>query len=134
MRNRTILQIVILGLGLVLATACASAPAPSERAVAVAKGYILAEIEVANPDPYKDYLGVVTPIVTAYGGTYIVRAGQSEAREGAAPAGRMVVIEFPSFAAARAFYDSPEYAAIKHLRTDNAVSRILIVEGAAPPT
>ncbi|MCA8902644.1 MAG: DUF1330 domain-containing protein [Hyphomonas sp.] len=122
----------ILGLGGILMTACASAPAPAEEAAAVAKGYILAEIEVKNPEPYKEYLAVVTPMVAAFGGTYVVRAGQAEAREGAEPAGRMVVLEFPSLAAARAFYDSPEYAQVKHFRTDNAVSRLIIMEGAAP--
>ncbi|HPF24045.1 MAG TPA: DUF1330 domain-containing protein [Hyphomonas sp.] len=133
MRNRNSLNSALLGLGCVLAAACASAPEPAAETAAVAKGYILAEIQVTDPEPYKEYLAEVTPMVAAFGGAYIVRAGQAEAREGAEPAGRMVVLEFPSFAAAKAFYDSPEYAAIKHFRTDNAVSRILIVEGTAPP-
>ena len=133
MQNRNCLISALLGLGCALAAACTSAPAPDAESTAVAKGYILAEIQVTDPEPYKEYLAEVTPMVAAFGGAYIVRAGQAEAREGAEPAGRMVVLEFPSFAAAKAFYDSPEYAAIKHFRTDNAVSRILIVEGTAPP-
>ncbi|MEZ5998783.1 MAG: DUF1330 domain-containing protein [Hyphomonas sp.] len=124
------LRAVALSGALVLLAACVSpagAPGP-----AVAKGYIVAEIQVTNPEPYKAYLAAVTPMVEAHGGAYIVRAGQAEAHEGAAPAGRMVVIAFPSFADAKAFYDSPEYADVVHLRTDNAVSRILILEGTAP--
>ena len=120
---------VILASGALAACASALAPAPE---AAAAKGYVIAEIAVTNPEPYKEYLAAVTPMVAAFGGTYLVRGGQSEAREGDAPKGRVVVIEFPSYAAAQAFNDSPEYAAIRHLRTDNAVSRLLIAEGTSP--
>lgn len=109
---------------------CASAPAP--HTAAVAKGYVIAEIEVTNPEAYEGYKAQVAPMVAAFGGTYLVRGGETEVREGAPPKGRIVVIEFASFAAAQAFNDSPEYAEIVRLRTDNAVSRVLIVEGTAP--
>ncbi len=114
---------------LILVAGCASAPAP--EAAAAAKGYVIAEIEVTNPEAYEGYKAKVAPMVAAFGGTYLVRGGQTDAREGALPKGRIVVLEFPSFTAAQAFNDSPEYAAIVRLRTDNAVSRVIIVEGLA---
>lgn len=128
------MRMVCLGGAIVAAgvlTACASGPAPqAERSGP--KGYVIAEIEVTHPEPYKAYVAAVTPMVAAFGGRYLVRGGAAEGREGAAPKGRIVVLEFPSLEAARAFNDSPEYAAIARLRHENAVSRLMIVEGAPP--
>lgn len=42
------------------------------------------------------------------------------------------MVEFPSFAAAQSCLDGPEYKAMEHLRTDNAVSRIIVTEGMKP--
>jgi uncharacterized protein (DUF1330 family) len=108
-------------------TACATAPAPG-----VAKGYIVAELAVADADAYREYAALVPPIVAKYGGRYLVRGGESAAKEGAPPAGRVVVIEFDTIAAARAFYDAPEYQAIAPLRIRAANSRVFLVEGTPP--
>lgn len=95
------------------------------------KGYIVAEVTVTNPSAYEGYRQAVSPIVARHGGVYLVRGGRSEVLEGS-PAGRVVVLEFPSVAAARAFYDSPEYQAIVGTRKANSISRVVLVEGAAP--
>jgi uncharacterized protein (DUF1330 family) len=42
------------------------------------------------------------------------------------------VIEFPSMDAARAFYDSPEYAPLLQLRSETTQSRVVFVEGYQP--
>ncbi|MFO6430204.1 DUF1330 domain-containing protein [Erythrobacter sp. W302b] len=99
---------------------------------AIPKAYVVGEIAVTNPDGYAQYVAKVGPVIAACGGRYLVRGGASEAREGEAAAGRMVVIEFASLAAARACLDGPEYKAVAHLRHANARSRILLVEGVAP--
>jgi Domain of unknown function (DUF1330) len=39
-----------------------------------------------------------------------------------------VLIEFPSHAAAQSWYDSPEYAKIRPLRTNNAISDLILVD------
>ncbi len=118
----------LAAMSLLAIAACASAP----ESAAAPKGYVIAEIEVTNPEAYEGYKAVVAPMVAKFGGTYLARGGKTEPREGPAPKGRMVVIEFPTFAAAQAFNDSLDYAAIIHLRTDNAVSRVVIVEGLVP--
>lgn len=112
-------------LAAVVLAACQSAPSG-------AKGYVIAEIDVLNPEPYKDYVAAATPIVAAYGGTYLVRGGQSAVQEGEAAKGRLVIIEFPSLAAAGAFANSPEYLEAAKLRQANAVSRVILVEGKVP--
>lgn len=112
--------------GCVNVTHTTSPPPP-----AVPKGYTIAEIGVNDPVAYQDYVAAVTPLIAKHKGVYLVRAGKVVPKEGAAPSGRTVVIEFPSLAAAQAFYDSPEYQAIIGLRLKAATSRVLLVEGAA---
>ena len=103
-----------------------------KRADARQDFYLIAEIEVVNPEPYKEYVAAAGPVVAAYGGKYLVRGGATEALEGAPPAGRMVIVEFPSMAEAKRFYDSPEYTDVRQRRIENAISRFILVEGPAP--
>lgn len=110
---------------------CSAAQTPEPDA-AGPKGYILAEIAVTNPEPYQAYIAGAGPLVAKHGGKYLVRGGRREIREGEAAAGRLVILEFASFEAAQAFYDSPEYQAILPMRQANATSRVVIVEGYAP--
>lgn len=99
------------------------------RAAAVPKGYVIAEITVTDPDAYKEYAATVPPIVAKFSGRFLVRGGQTVAVEGAAPSGRIVVIEFDSLAAAQAFEASSEYQAVAPLRRKAARSRVFLVEG-----
>lgn len=93
------------------------------------KGYLVAEINVTDPEVYKQYAAGVPPILAKYGGKYLVRAGQTSSVEGPGPAGRIVVIEFDSLAAAGLFEESPEYQALAPLRHKASQSRIFLVEG-----
>ena len=93
------------------------------------KGYLIGHITVTNPDAYREYVERDTPIVEAHGGRFLVRGGRSEVPEGAAK-DRHVVVEFPSFDAAKAFYDSPEYREVLTIRQANAESDMILVEGA----
>lgn len=93
------------------------------------KGYLLAEIEVTDPGAYKRYVPGATAAVAKYGGRYLARGGRIERLEGAAPAGRFVIVAFPSFAAARDFYHSPDYQAIAPIRRNASVSRFWLAEG-----
>jgi uncharacterized protein (DUF1330 family) len=122
----------MLGAGICLAAACTTVAEPDAAPATAPKAYLVAEIEVVNPDPYKVYVAAAGPLVAAYGGKYLVRGGTAEALEGAPPAGRMVVVEFPSMAEAKRFYDSPEYTEVRQGRIENAVSRFILMEGPAP--
>jgi uncharacterized protein (DUF1330 family) len=94
------------------------------------KAYVIAEINVTDPDAYKSYVAAVAPVVAHFGGTYLVRGGQTISIEGAPPSGRVVVIEFDSLAAAKTFEDSADYAAVSPIRHKAAQSRVFLVEGA----
>ncbi len=93
------------------------------------KGYIIAHITVTNPEAYKEYVIRDTPLLEAFGAKFVVRGGASEVPEGGAM-DRHVVIEFPSYEAARAAYYDPEYQKVADIRRRNAESLIVLVEGA----
>lgn len=95
----------------------------------VPKGYGVAEINVTDPEAYKQYLEAVTPIVAQFGGKYLVRAGTVIPIEGEAPTGRVVIIEFPSLASAKLFEASPEYLKIAPIRQRASRTRLFLVEG-----
>jgi uncharacterized protein (DUF1330 family) len=59
----------------------------------------------------------------------IIRNDKVQALEDEPPKGGIVMIAFDSVEKARAWYDSPAYAAIGPLRQSAAKSRIFIVEG-----
>ncbi|NJN06173.1 MAG: DUF1330 domain-containing protein [Rhodobacteraceae bacterium] len=94
------------------------------------KGYIVAHITVRNPEAYKEYIERDTPILKALGGTFVIRGGQAQVMEGESLE-RHVVIEFPSYEAALAAYNDPEYQDVAEIRRRNADSVIIVVEGAA---
>ncbi|MFW2588895.1 DUF1330 domain-containing protein [Sagittula sp. SSi028] len=93
------------------------------------KGYIIGHITVKDPEAYRTYVDRDTPILKKLGGRFVVRGGQSQVVEGTAH-DRHVVIEFPSYAAALAAYNDPEYQEVAAIRHGSADSVILVVEGA----
>ena len=91
-------------------------------------GYFVANYTITNQAGYKDYLAAVGPILEAHGAENIVIDRDCELLEGSA--GRVtVVLRFATKSAAEAWYESPEYQAIRHLRTDNTEGVGVIAEG-----
>lgn len=91
-------------------------------------GYIIADIEVTDPEEYKRYAQQTQATIDKYGGKFIVRGGQPETIEGDWQAKRIIIIEFPSVEQANAWYNSPEYSAIAGIRQHSAISRIILVQ------
>ncbi|MCB1340332.1 MAG: DUF1330 domain-containing protein [Pseudooceanicola sp.] len=94
------------------------------------KGYIIGHITVNDPDAYKEYVERDTPILQGLGGKFIVRGGRAQIMEGT-ELNRHVVIEFPTFDAALAAYNDPDYQEVADIRRRSADSVILVVEGTA---
>ena len=92
--------------------------------------YAIAQIDVHDPETYAKYTARTTASVAAFGGAFVVRAGRWEAIEGDAPRSRVVVIEFPSFEAAKAWYGSESYQAIVPIRQSASEGSLFFVEGA----
>lgn len=94
----------------------------------MAKGYWIARVDVTDPEAYQKYVRANGEAFAKFGARFLVRGGDSECVEGNARA-RNVVIEFPSYRAARDCYHSPEYQRAMAFRRAAAESDILIVEG-----
>jgi uncharacterized protein (DUF1330 family) len=77
------------------------------------------------------YLERVEATFAPYGGKWLVLDAQVEVLEGAWP-GSVVLMEFPDMDAAKQWYHSPEYQEILHLRTDNVISDLILVDPVGP--
>ena len=91
--------------------------------------YIVLNIEVTDPTRYAEYVKAAGATVAQYGGTYLVRGGRAEKLEGTADPKRFVVLEFPSYERAKAWWDGAEYRGPKAIRQLAATSDAILVDG-----
>ena len=91
--------------------------------------YVVVDVEVTDPAAFDEYRQQVPATIARYGGRYIVRGGQTQALEGHWDPKRVVILEFPDRAAARAWWSSQEYAGAKALRQRCARTQLIIVDG-----
>src|SRR5262249_4944522 len=82
-----------------------------------------AELDAYTPKAEASLAGHELTILAAY--------GRQEVLEGP-PVEGVVIVEFPSIEAAKAWYDSPAYRAAREHRFRGATYRALIVEGVSP--
>jgi uncharacterized protein (DUF1330 family) len=93
------------------------------------KAYLVVQVDVTNPQQYGEYTKLSPAIIEKFGGHFLARGGRSTTLEGPPAPGRVVVIEFPSFERAQAFYNSPEYVAARKVRAGAATAQFVLVEG-----
>ena len=96
----------------------------------MAKGYLIARIEVHDARAYQAYAEKVAASLVGYDAEFLVRGGRIEPLEGDDPLPRAVVLGFPSLARARDWYESKGYQALIPLRQAAAVTHSFLVEGA----
>jgi uncharacterized protein (DUF1330 family) len=95
--------------------------------------YLINHLRIPSGVPNEEglsYLEQVEGTVKAYGGRWLAQ-GEVQVVEGAWP-GSVVLMEFPSMAYAQNWYNSPEYQNILHLRVNNAISDLILVDGVQP--
>ena len=92
--------------------------------------YIVVDTEITDPERYEEYKRLAKPIVESYGGTYLARGGGMHVVDAElwSPT-RIVLLEFPDVASARAFADSDDYAPVAAMRHEYANSTVVIIEG-----
>ena len=93
--------------------------------------YVIYQGEVLDTKRYDEYKVKAAASILAAGGRYLVRGGDFEVLEGKPPAGRTVVLEFPSMQAALDWYQSDEYTEIRKAREGAARSHMYVVDGVA---
>ena len=91
--------------------------------------YIIVEVNVTDQALYDDYKKLVPPTVELYGGTFVVRGGETETLEGDWNPGRFVILRFESVERAKAWWASEEYRAPKQLRQRASSARMIVAEG-----
>ena len=95
----------------------------------MAKAYVIVDIKVTDPVQYEQYRALAGPAVEAGGGRFIVRGGVTEVLEGDRVPNRVVILEFLSMDATRAWYESPQYVEARAAREGAANGSFIAVEG-----
>ena len=126
-----------IGVGLGMLASAALGGLAVERVHAQAKPpvYLIGEIEVSNPDGYaKEYLPKAREIIKAHGGRLVAAAGaagggaQVIAIDGEAPK-RVVIYQYPSVDAVRAWRNDPAYEQVRKVGEKYARYHTFAVEG-----
>ena len=91
--------------------------------------YLIADITVTDDAAYAEYRAQVPGVIEKCGGRYLVRGGDVFVGEGNWQPGRTVIVEFADMAAAKDFYNGPDYAPLKALRQRASTGNVVIIEG-----
>jgi uncharacterized protein (DUF1330 family) len=94
--------------------------------------YIVAQIEITDPERYAEYVRQAPVTIAKFGGRYLARGGKAEALEGRLAGPRIAIVELDSYERARDWYESDDYHGPKALRQGAAISCLILVEGVAP--
>jgi len=90
--------------------------------------YLVVDAKGSRPEMMAEYRRLAQIAVEKFGGRYLLRGGAYEVLEGDWQPERLVVVEFPSLAMAKSFYDSPEYVAARKARDGVADFDMLLAE------
>ena len=94
--------------------------------------YIIVTAKIADRDAFISGYGMAAAkLVEQFGGRYVLRGPGAELLEGGfGDCASMVISEWPDKDAAKAFWNSPEYAEAKKLREGIADCQVLLIEAA----
>jgi uncharacterized protein (DUF1330 family) len=124
---------ITIGLAMVAGAALGAAAIQTLHAQTKPPAYNIAEITIKDQDGYnKEYLPLITKALTDAGGKFLIRGGKTISYEGAAPAPRVVVIQFESLDKLQALYNSAAYKDATAVGDKYATQRIFGVEGVSP--
>ena len=93
--------------------------------------YMIVEVETTDEALMAEYRKHTPGLVAKFGGKFIVRGGKTRTLEGGWTPSRIVVLEFPDYAAAERFYDSAEYEPVLAMRLKAGKNKAIIVVGHA---
>jgi uncharacterized protein (DUF1330 family) len=91
--------------------------------------YVIAEIEIHDPEQYQRYRDAVPDVIAQHGGRFVARAGELAVLEGDWQPKRLVILEFENLETAKGWYESAEYQEVKAFRDGAADLNIVAVEG-----
>lgn len=91
--------------------------------------YLVLDFAVHDLRGFMPYVEAIPAFIAKHGGRYVVRGVEPEVMEGDWAPERMVILEFPSRAAAKAFLDDPEAQALFAVRHRTTTSKLVLVDG-----
>ncbi len=91
--------------------------------------YVIASVNVTDPEQYKNYMALSPAAIEAAGGKFIVRGGNPKIMEGEWLRPRIVIVEYPTREAAEAFYNSTLYVEARAAREGAAEFSMVVVDG-----
>lgn len=91
--------------------------------------YVIARVRVQDPTAYEEYKRLAAASIEKFDGRYRARGGATVTLEGEEEKSRVVVVEFPSFERAQAWYRSPEYQKAIAARSGCATGQFVLVDG-----
>ena len=92
--------------------------------------FTIAEIQVTDPEIFKEYASATGTGVPAAGGRFIVRSGKSFVISGEPPKS-IAVIQWDSLEKARTYFESAEYKKLAQVRDKASKFRAFSIEGVA---
>jgi uncharacterized protein (DUF1330 family) len=93
--------------------------------------YLFIKTRITDPVQYQKYVEAVRPLAARHGSRYLVRSRPVEVLEGSPDAWGdylLLVSEFPSLDAARSFWRSSDYAAVRKLREGAGEVHVALAE------
>jgi uncharacterized protein (DUF1330 family) len=94
--------------------------------------YVVGNFKVTNPEGFGPYGPASAETIIAHGGEILAADPGCEPIEGE-PRHVSIVLRFEDKDAARAWYQSPEYQAIVHIRHTNAEGTLALADGFSMP-
>lgn len=92
--------------------------------------YMIAQIDIHDPNEYQSYLAGFMEIFARYGGELLATsAKETEVIEGEWAYPRTVLMKFPSLDHAHRWHDDPDYQALAAIRQRSAYANLALVDG-----
>ena len=99
---------------------------------AVPPAYVIAQVQVTDPEAFKQYLAALPGTMAPYKVRTLARSNAVPLDLSTPPAGNLVVLAFNSMEDLKAWWNSSAYQAIIPLREKSAKTRIYAVQGMPP--
>ena len=94
--------------------------------------YVVVQGKIENRALLAQYVAKAIPTIESHQGRVVAFDEEPEVVEGPIEHRRTVILEFPSMAAFRAWYDSPEYQEVLPLRLKSTPGTLIVAKGFTP--
>ena len=91
--------------------------------------YFIVRAEIFDNEAYQAYATRSPAVLAQFGGRHIARGGRTQTFEGPEEKRRVVIAEFPDYAAAERCYRSDAYQSIIQHRRDSARFEFILIDG-----